>query len=168
MGPLVATSLIAPVTVTKKLFYASRIELSVHASGTKSYKEFVTIQAQRLTRLTSAPSSIGKSPRGARLSLFVDNRCCCRMGPALVPRKCDIYGDLCADDTSVPRSSVMRSRLLNVSAGRFTPATVASEAAEALIAWRRVDTGWSDGGGGARASLVSPYDLISEQALHDS
>ncbi len=34
------------------------------------------------------------------------------------------------------------------SAGRFTPAAAAvvSEAAEALIAWRRVDTGLSDGG----------------------
>jgi hypothetical protein len=164
MGPLVATFIRAPVT--------SRIELSVHASGTKSYdysisKEFVT-QAQRLTRLTSAPSSIGRSPRGARLPLIVDNRCCCCMGPVLVSRKCDMYGDLCADDTSVPRSSAIRSRLLNVSAGRFTPAVVASEAAEALIAWRRVDMGWSDEGAGLRASLVSPYDLISEQALHDS
>jgi hypothetical protein len=76
MGPLVATFIRAPVT--------SRIELSVHASGTKSYdysisKEFVT-QAQRLTRLTSALSSIGRSPRGARLPLIVDNRCCCCIG----------------------------------------------------------------------------------------
>jgi hypothetical protein len=78
-------------------------------------------------------------------------------------RECDIYGDLWADDTSVPRSSVVRSRLLKASAGRFTPAVaaVASEAVEALIAWRRVDMGLSDWGVETRASLVSAYDLVS-------
>ena len=78
-------------------------------------------------------------------------------------RECDGYGDLWADNTSVPRSSVVRSRLLKASAGRFTPAVVAvvSEAAEALIAWRRVDTGLSDWGVETRASLVSAYDLVS-------
>jgi hypothetical protein len=121
------------------------------------------ITTQRLTRLASVLSSIGKSPRGARLPLIVDNRCCCCIGPILMSRECDIYGDLWADGTSVPRSSVVRSRLLKASAGRFTPAVaaVASEAVEALIAWRRVDTGLSDWGVEMRASLVSAYDLVS-------
>ncbi len=43
------------------------------------------------------------------------------------------------------------------SADRFTPATVASEAAEVLIAWRRVDTGVSEEGPGTRAPPLSTY-----------
>ena len=148
-------------------------QLSVHAIGTKSYDYYpkkvrsAASRTHRLTRLTSMLSSIAKSPRGARLPLFVDNvdnRCCCCIEPVLVSRGCDWYGDLWADNTIVPRSSVVRSWLLKASAGRFTPAVVAvpREAAEALIAWRRVDTGLSGWGVETRASPVnSAYDLVS-------
>jgi hypothetical protein len=135
----ISTNYMLAVPLSQKSSF-TRVRLACSTSG--------STRAQRLTRLTSALSSIAISLRGARLPLLVANRCCCCIGPILASREGGTYGGLCVGSTSVPRSSVTRSILLVASAGRFTPATaaVASEAAEALIAWRRVDTGLSDAG----------------------